>query len=251
MYTNEFIKEKDLEVGGVYIDKQGTITILLGTSKNGEFVFFDVVALCLKFCSWDYSTGKARQEFSIRDGNLALNIVQSYIKALMNKPFNGNELRILRGVPKLCAKLSIINKKDIELWVAKSRLLGGNEIPTINTAYEKLIKRIEYVKSKDLEVGRLYYTGADSWRSTYCFLGRADGKYMWCFIGNDDLFAKNPEGYVMHCDASNISVTKVNKKVRVLSSGKLAGFKANFSPQCLNYLKNKCDYFEDRRNYYY
>ncbi len=251
MYTNEFLKDKDLEVGGVYIDKQGVVTILLGTSQNGEFVFMDVVTLILKFKSWDYSTGKARQEFVIRDGNLALNIAQSYIKVLMNKPFNGSELRILKGVPKICAKISSINKKDIELWVAKSKILGGNKIPVINTTSEKLVNRVEYVKAKDLEVGRLYYTSSDPWRSTYCFLGRVNGKYMWCFIGNDDLFKSDPDEYITSSVVDNVEITKSNKKVRLLTKGKLAGFKADFDPKCLNYLKSKCDYIEGRRSYYY
>lgn len=54
-YLDHFISKKDLQIGHVYIQKDGKITMYIDQDVNGRFLFYDMAAVLFESVPAKYS----------------------------------------------------------------------------------------------------------------------------------------------------------------------------------------------------
>lgn len=246
-YEDKFIGKRDLVSGTCYVDKSGIATLYLGKLKDGSLVFYDVMGIILD--RGDYvqinNKGDRAREIFPRDKSFVIGVVDDYCKVIMNNIFNYKKARVLSTIPKLLGSAcKVTDSRFITAWLTKSNLLGNDYIPEIITDDTKSRNIDEgWIKAKDLKVGCLYHGGQSPWRNTFCYLGRTNsGGYIWFYIGNDEVFKKDPNKCIIENFYGDIEVTKSNKKVRLLTKNK-----HNFLGGTIIKLSDKTEYFLESR----
>lgn len=237
----ECLKAKDLVTGNCYVDKSGVVTIYIGKLSDNRYVFYDLFCMIL---SYDNYVATGGCEVYPRDKKLAIKLACEYSKLIFNTPFRFKEARVVRTLPKLfgCIGTSA-NIQTVLGWITKSRLLREEEIPKIYTSNENLKKDSIWVSSKDLIVGAFYFGGQSPYRNTFCYLGRTKDKgYIWYFIGNEKAFLGDPDKCIVENVFNDISITRSNKKVRLLTSeynNVIGGHKISISPHTERWLETR------------
>lgn len=238
---NDCLKAKDLVTGNCYVDKSGIVTIYLGKLADNRYVFYDLFCMCLSH--GDY-TSTGGYEIYPRDKKLAIKLACEYSRLIFNTQFRFKEARVVSSLPRLLGCIGTsANVQTVLGWIAKSKLLREEEIPKIYTSNEDLKKDSVWVSSKDLIVGAFYFGGQSPWRSTFCYLGRTgDNGYIWYFIGNEKVFLSNPDKCIVENTFNDISITRSNKKVRLLTSeynNIIGGHVINISPHTERWLETR------------
>lgn len=211
----EWLKEKDLLPGKVYLIKDGRLMLYIGRTVQGEYVFY-------VFASSYLVEDESRM---ITFGNYRHQIpgLLQIINNCMSNPGNTLSLLVYRTLPKIHGEFTYANLQDkYAKWytLSFSNMFSNKtmDIPIIASFSNKPIVT-EYVKSKDLIPGHLYYSG-QCWRATYLYVGRKSNKeYVWYFIGNERELA-NYRNMVdlLHSWMKQIHTTRQIKKVKPLAS---------------------------------
>lgn len=198
-----WLKEKDLKCGYLYIIKDGRLALYLGKTVDNLFCFYICCNIRFKNISSTI--------LSFANYDIQLNALLYMCKELMNHKVFIESIFVLKGLPKIYCEFPFLNFKDTyKTWYSKSKMVLDN-LPVLSEITGQKSDS-GYVKSKDLVPGTLYYTG-ECWRSEYVYLGRtSDKRYVWYFIGNEDILIKTPANLLL----SKAETTKNNKKVKLL-----------------------------------
>lgn len=202
-FAEETIRCKDLIPGYAYLWKDGHVNIFLGfNTENGDFIFYSVGSMTL-LEEWNSELGHC---YGFYNSELQLKYQEKLCVEVMQTSFDENNLKYYKGMPKIIKSLWIIkSKNELQKWLIKNRV--DCNLKLMNN------KEKGFVSSKELIEGRIYFTGANPWRSSYVYLGRTSGgEYLWHFIGNIEIYYHNPLKDIKH----SIYLTKNNKKVRPL-----------------------------------
>ena len=224
-FTNDkFIKRSDLIPGQIYLWKDGHLRWFLGQlATTGELCFYTLARACLLDNHHDVTFTHERCQ---------LPFLQNYMVALIaNASYDADAFEQYNTMPSIYGVFPCDVSAQLQSWLRKHRITGI-------TCTSKIATGSEYVSAKDLEVGALYFSGQSPWRSTYCYMGRNSRKeFVWLFIGNDEVFKKDPIKYINTPASCDLERTKSNKKVRRLTKewhSLLGDFKVNWSPEVLS-----------------
>lgn len=202
--SDEFLSEKNIKEGHVYIAKDGRILLYLGKDSLSRFIFY--IFGCAMFCNYNNSYSI----LTISNYEIQVKYLIELCNACMSNNLYKESILVLKGLPRLYVEFSYVDySKVFKNWYTKNKLLLG-DLPVLDFSNKN--NDTCFVKSKDLVPGNLYYSGS-CWRATYVFLGRTKNNlYAWYFVGNTDKVLNATAKELM----GNIHFTKSNKKVRNL-----------------------------------
>lgn len=206
---NEWLKEKQLEEGFLYIIKDGRVMLYLGKSVDDYFIFYNCGSL-------NFTNAGDYYKYTLSNYDVQVKYMTAMCKELFGKPLYMESVRRLKGLPKIYCKFPFLDFKDgFVKWYAKSAFIHG-DLPKLSVVSNEEPNR-GFVSTKDLVPGMLYYSGS-CWRSTFVYLGRnSDKDFVWCFIGNEDILVRNTGVTLLKNRELDIFTTKSNKKVRPLA----------------------------------
>lgn len=202
---NEWLKEKELVAGRVYVIKDGRIMLYLGRDLTGLYIFYTMASA---FLAWP---GNSKVTFGNYEAQL--NGLVNIVNTSMNRAGIESCIWSYRGIPKIYGEFPFVNFEDkYKKWysLSFSNLFDSNvNVPVLASISNKPIPK-EFVSSNELIPGELYY-GGQCWRNTYVYLGRNSKKeYLWYFVGSEE--------YLVQASAINLlydcEKTKQNKRVK-------------------------------------
>lgn len=220
--TDTFLKRSELVSGDVYVWKDGHVRIYLGVVKKTHDLLFCTVG-SMAFVSDGHPNGVMPLW-----GDRQVASLLGMCQGIFSLPYNASAIVTYSSLPSIYGSIgSVYSSQVIEDWLSRNRHGGMVQYSDDKSRYMS-----EYVPSKDLVPGCLYYGGQSAWRNTWCYLGRTTGGgYLWCFVGNDEQFKSNPCAYIRSAHAlGDIQTTLSNKKVRLLTPDKnklLAGMRVS------------------------
>lgn len=202
-----FLSKNDLEVGRVYLYKDGRVVVYLGKDSYDKYVFY-VLASAL------YCEERKWNTYTLAHFELQVEYLCDLAEELMKKDCDPKSIISLKGMPQLhCEFPYVAYDAEIANWWLDCKAKHGKSIPSITSLEGQEKSESLYVGAKELVPGEFYYTG-DSWRSIYLYLGRDSEKnFCWSFVGNADLFISDG---LMAVRKSGIEYTKSNKKCKSL-----------------------------------
>lgn len=204
VYGENWLNEKQLKFGKVYLIKDGRLMLYLGRSIDGMQIFYVLASAYMQSIGYNkYTFGNYIHQVK--------GLTEIIIESLSSKGIASCILKY-KGIPKIYGEFPInnLNKNYIKNWYITSFDKHTNVAELANISNSPVITG--YVSSKDLIPGHLYYSGG-CWRSTYIYLGRTSNKeYVWYFVSNGNSLLTMPLRSVL----LNAHKTKQNKKVKPL-----------------------------------
>lgn len=173
-YMNDRLTPSKLQRGHIYLAKNGLIVLYLGISSMGSYIFYALSSCYIQTFhdeSWKSHMRIMNHEWQIQG------ISQTIETTMAHK---GDHLCIMiqKKIPNIIGEFPCKDYEDIyRTWYQDSfgDKIGSIDIPDIGA---KTVGEA-YVSAKDLEPGRLYYTG-NGWGSIFVFLGRSTAnKFIW------------------------------------------------------------------------
>lgn len=206
----QFLKKGDLVSGNSYLVKDGRIALYLGRDETADkFAFYLLGSMLMKY---NYDGIVPAHE------DIQVPMLLEMSKRELKEFSNDDSLYLLKTMPQLYGKVAtVFTIEETKAWADRFCLMTSTKL-NLTLSDDRQRQKSIYTSAKDLVVGRLYYGGQSPWRNTFCFLGRREtGEFLWCFIGNDEVFKNNPDAYIRDVFYGEIDVTKTNKKVRPLT----------------------------------
>lgn len=199
----DLLKKAQLQRGKVYMTKDTRLMMYLGQSPDGKFLFYPLCSVLVE------QTGF--REYKMAHEEIQIKYLSGMIQEILGQVVTGKILEYI-SLPKIVAEFPCKNLQGaIDNWISKQMLLSGGQSKLPQIAKDSKVN-CGFVGARDLEVGRVYYTGSSEWRSQFMFLGRTKGKrYMWLFIstvGDESLET------LFNWAGPDIEVTQSNKRVR-------------------------------------
>lgn len=203
---NKFLAKRDLQIGHVYVKKEGILLLYLGKDSWNRFVFYNLASVL-------FEKANEYNHITLAHYELQVNYLISLCDAVMHTGCNARQIVPLKNFPSLYVDFEVVDySKEVNAWYAEAKKVNDSlpEIDTKDAANEKNTDL--YVGAKELVPGELYYTGG-LWRALYLYLGRDSQKrFCWYYVGNEEILMQNNiSEYMDECER-----TKSNKKVKRL-----------------------------------
>lgn len=204
----QWLKAREMTEGKVYIAKDGRLLLYLGLLTDSSVLFYRICNIAFKSIDVSGVHCLSLANYPIQTPN-----VINMCKATLESAPSPESFQRLKHIPDLYSEFSLVDYTQVYMtWYNKARTLIPS-IPELAKASGKL-PNSNFVKSKDLVVGHIYYSGS-SWRSTYIYMGRSsEGEYVWHFIGNADYIYSEGMNYIL----KNLETTKSNKKIKDIAN---------------------------------
>lgn len=229
--VNSFLKKNQLESGSAYVWKDGHVRLYLGESKkSGEMVFYTVC--CMAFDR--VSDGHIQPLWGDRQQSALLAMCSS----ILSLPYNSSALETYNTMPSIYGSIGVVySTYNIDRWLEVN---GRGGSLNFSRQGKNPVREAEYVTSKELKPGRLYYGGADGHRNTWMYVGKnIQGEYLWFFISNEEAFKEGPCRWMRSSrNYGDFITTKSIKRLRPLTRVQnklLGGFEVDLNP-ILEYL---------------
>lgn len=147
--NSDFLKARDLQVGCLYLVKDGRLVIYLGKDTLDRFIFYNI-ANCL------YMRGYRNMTLAHYDAQVQYLVAMA--RAVLSRKVDVAKLGVYRSIPKLCCEFPYIAFSLVCAdWYNKS-MVGMKGFPVL--ASPSRPANSGFVSSKDLIPGRCYYTGS-------------------------------------------------------------------------------------------
>ena len=209
---NVFLSKKELQVGRVYVFKDGSCHMYFGQlAGSGDYLFYSIGSLLLY---WDMQT----KELEPMHGKYAVESIINLAGIALGTEFKSVAMRRYSTLPKVQGALNYgVHWSVVKDYLGLYRYLLDEDLRKLDINFEEPSRGSEYIGVKQLKFGGIYYGGSDGWRNTFVYLGRmTDGNFLWFYISNDSLFLANPDTFIL-VNSRNFQRTTSNKRVREIN----------------------------------
>lgn len=219
------IKRKDLKQGMIYILKNGEVRLYVGENAATNKLCFYLIGTTFVLDDW-------RSSYYMLHGELQAKHLLEYCKAVLVQGFRHEAFVEYATLPELrCAWYAAYTPEKLHDICNRYMMLSSDfsflqQIKFAGAPSEKI--KSEWVSSKELVPGDVYFSGHSPWRATYVYIGRlANKSYVWCFIGNSSAWDTNPCQYLTNWGSDALTVTTKNKAVRQLTAARVESWNSD------------------------